>query len=142
MNGDPFSKFSTFHQQNSIPTLDSVLGDEAQLAKALAVYNSNTPSGQQTILIPAENKHGEATSFERDETSYNHLTNSGDSYDPYIEKYLRHKYECRGYIRVIMNLRRPINVLPGTRPPSTYTITISTKGKALQKLQKILYQLY
>lgn len=28
-----------------------------------------------------------------------------------------------GFIRVQLNLRRPINVLPGTRPPSVYTIT-------------------
>ena len=34
--------------------------------------------------------------------------------------------DCRGYIRVLLNLRRPIHVLPGTRPPSIYNLTSAT----------------
>ena len=30
---------------------------------------------------------------------------------------------CKGFIRVVMNLSRPINVLPGTRPPSVLNLT-------------------
>lgn len=32
---------------------------------------------------------------------------------------------CKGFIRVALNLSRPINVLPGTQPPSVYNITCS-----------------
>ena len=33
---------------------------------------------------------------------------------------------CRGYIRVSLNLRRPIHVAAGTKPPSIYNLTSST----------------
>ena len=132
MGVDPFSTFSTFHQQSSFATLNGAFGDEEQLAKALALYNSNTPSGQETVLIPVESKHVDVSSVLSDQTS---LGNNRVSSDPLIDKYLGQKSsECRGYIRVVMNLRRPINVLPGTRPPSTYTIVISTIGKIMQQI--------
>ena len=30
---------------------------------------------------------------------------------------------CKGFIRVVLNLSRPINVLPGTKPPSVLNLT-------------------
>ncbi len=33
---------------------------------------------------------------------------------------------CKGFIRVILNLRRPINVLPGSNPPNVYNLTSDT----------------
>ena len=41
---------------------------------------------------------------------------------------------CKGFIRVILNLSRPINVLPGTRPPSVLNLTqdsVSEKDRTL-----------
>lgn len=39
------------------------------------------------------------------------------------ETVLESEDQCRGFIRVQLNLRRPINVISGTRPPSIYNIT-------------------
>ena len=128
---EPSSNGSTFHnQQHSVVTLNSVLCDDEELAKAIIEYNNNTPSGQKTILIVTDDETiVEAQAIKRRdevrELSHEH------SSDPSlrISKPFPQKRECRGYIRVVMNLRRPINVLPGTRPPSTYTILSSTRGK-------------
>lgn len=48
-------------------------------------------------------------------TSYNHQ-------DPGLEMILQEDGSVRGFVRVRMNLMRPINVLAGTRPPSIYNI--------------------
>ena len=124
-----------------IATLNSVLADDEQLEKALAEYNNNTPDGQKTIVIPSEDdnqikpKHS-IESIDPDIASSQEPP-STDSFA--INRPFPYKRECRGHIRVVMNLRRPINVHPGTRPPSTYTIPpkrgMSLKAFIKNKLQ-------
>ena len=106
-----------------IATLNSVLADDEQLEKALTEYNNNTPDGQKTFVIPSEGDNRiPKDSYESVDldiaSSQEHSCT--DSFA--INRPFPYKRECRGYIRVVMNLRRPINVHPGTRPPSTYTI--------------------
>jgi hypothetical protein len=42
---------------------------------------------------------------------------------PTGQETILHNGHCKGFIRVVMNLSRPINVLPGTRPPSVLNLT-------------------
>ena len=46
---------------------------------------------------------------------------------------------CKGFIRVIMNLSRPINVLPGTRPPSVLNLTQESVTSEKQKTLTSFY---
>ena len=46
---------------------------------------------------------------------------------------------CKGFIRVIMNLSRPINVLPGTRPPSVLNLTQESTASEKQKTLTSFY---
>ena len=129
---------NTYKPESSIflATLQTVLADDEKLIKALETYNHNTPDGQKTVLIPADEeiatdekpldqKHADILSSQRP---------TDDSFDSSYQilmkltRPLSSKRECRGYIRVVMNLRRPINVQSGTRPPSTYTIGPSSRG--------------
>lgn len=48
--------------------------------------------------------------------------NSYNDQDPGLEMVLQEDGSVRGFVRVRMNLMRPINVLAGTRPPSIYNI--------------------
>ena len=129
---------NTYKPETSIflATLQSVLGDDEKLIKALEAYNHNTPDGQKTILIPADE---EIATDEKplDEKHSDILSSQKPTDDSFESSYqvlmkltrpLSSKRECRGYIRVVMNLRRPINVQSGTRPPSTYTIGPSARG--------------
>ena len=127
---EPSSNVSTFHKQNPVVTLNSVLSDDEELAKALIEYNNNTPLGQKTIVIPTDD-YKNIEEIQSSQLRHQGSVATEHRSDPLmrISKPLPHSRECRGYIRVVMNLRRPINVLPGTRPPSTYTIITSNRGK-------------
>jgi hypothetical protein len=46
---------------------------------------------------------------------------------------------CKGFIRVIMNLSRPINVLPGTWPPSVLNLTQESTTSEKQKTLTSFY---
>ena len=117
-----------------VATLQSVLGDDEKLVKALEVYNHNTPDGQKTILIRDDEETNENPIVERHSDINSSQKHSEDTFDGSYQVLMKltrplvTKRECRGYIRVVLNLRRPINVQSGTRPPSTYTIVSSTRG--------------
>lgn len=125
---------NTYKPESSIfvATLQSVLGDDQKLVQALEAYNHNTPDGQKTLIIRDDD--GEAID-ERHSEIHSSQKPSEQSFDSSYEvlmkltKPVSTKRECRGYIRVVLNLRRPINVQSGTRPPSTYTIGPSARGK-------------
>ena len=125
---------NTYKPESSIfvTTLQSVLGDDEKLVQALEAYNHNTPDGQKTLIIRDDD--GEAID-DRHSEIHSSQKPSDESFDSSYEvlmkltKPVSTKRECRGYIRVVLNLRRPINVQSGTRPPSTYTIGPSARGK-------------
>ena len=130
-----------------VATLQSVLGDDEKLVQALKVYNHNTPDGQKTILIRDEEETNENPIVERHSDINSSQKSSDDTFDTSYQvlmkltKPLLTKRECRGYIRVVLNLRRPINVQSGTRPPSTYTIGPSSRGMINMKIVNHLYDL-
>ena len=113
---------ATFYKQ--FATIGNTLGNDEKILEAISSYNSNTPSGQETVMVPFDNTAEEETDIVGNDIKIR------DSVS--ISKQLVQTRECRGYIQVTMNLRRPINVLPGTRPPSTYTITSSKGIKAMK----------
>ena len=129
---DPFVNTTYSECPISIDTISSVFSTDEQLAKALAEYNKNTPSGQKTVVIPTEDDIDvkEALPVKLTENCFDSNQEHSTTNPLVINNTLDYKRECRGYIRVVMNLRRPINVAPGTRPPSTYTIP-STRGELI-----------
>ena len=131
-----------------VATLQSVLGDDEKLVKALEVYNHNTPDGQKTILIRDDEETNENPIVERHSDISTSQRTSDDTFDGSYQilmkltKPLVTKRECRGYIRVVLNLRRPINVQSGTRPPSTYTIGPTSRGMIYKKISNHVFNFH
>ena len=147
----PISGQSTLASTNSykpesslfVATLQNILGDDEKLIQALETYNQNTPDGQKTILIRNDEDENEQSIVERYSDIHSSQKPTDDTFDGSYQvlmkltKPVSAKRECRGYIRVVLNLRRPINVQSGTRPPSTYTIVPSARGKNNTRLFKL-----
>ena len=130
IDGDNNHTLNASHIGFSLSTIHNVFTSDDQLAKALIEYNNNTPPGQETVMIPIE-EEGFVNNFPSvvsnnsgaiPNNDHSEVSSDGSMIPPILRSCKR---ECRGYIRVIMNLRRPINVHPGSRPPSTYTIPSS-----------------
>jgi len=85
------------------------LAPPQDMERAILCYNKHYPLGQETVAVVSE--------LEPPPPS---------SQTPPSDSNILPVTNCRGYIRVSLNLRRPIHVAAGTRPPSIYNLTSST----------------
>jgi len=151
-SGSSSSSSGSFKDLSTLAGISTIIDEEADETDEgtlknidlLSAFNDNSTSDDVTSLITDEDNTlvDEPSAMEDSLIASEELQSAlmlyNDSF-PVGQETVIENGVCKGFIRVIMNLSRPINVLPGTSCPSVLNLTQESSTSEKQKTLTSFY---